>query len=38
MDEKYCTECGQSVDVDRFGQLIHDYQTRDAHTPVVDTT
>ena len=32
----YCTECGQSVSEDRFGQLIHEYQTRDAHAPVVD--
>lgn len=31
----YCTQCGQSVSPDRFGQLIHDYQTHDAHTPEV---
>jgi hypothetical protein len=31
----YCELCGQSVIEDFFGQLIHDYQTRDEHTPEV---
>lgn len=34
--EMYCTDCGQSVDRDRFGNLIHDYQDHDGHTPVVE--
>jgi hypothetical protein len=29
--DMYCTACGQSVSEDRFGNLIHEYQTRDAH-------
>jgi len=29
----YCTECGQAVSEDRFGQAIHDYQVHDMHTP-----
>lgn len=31
----YCDDCGQSVSVDRFGQLIHDYQDKDNHVPFV---
>jgi hypothetical protein len=31
-----CTECGQDVEEDRFGSLIHTYQTRDAHYPNVE--
>lgn len=34
----YCTECGQLVSEDRWGNPIHDYQTRDAHVPVVEET
>jgi hypothetical protein len=31
-----CTECGQDIEEDRFGNLIHTYQTWDAHTPIAD--
>lgn len=34
----YCTECGQLVSRNRFGYLIHDYQDKDWHTPVVEGT
>jgi hypothetical protein len=33
--DMYCTLCGQHVGEDFFGQLIHDYQDRDEHTPEV---
>lgn len=32
----YCEACGQSVQEDFWGELVHTYQTQDAHYPVVE--
>lgn len=31
----YCDDCGQLVSTGLFGELVHDYQTRDEHVPHV---
>lgn len=32
----YCSECGQLTREDQWGNLVHDYQVSDGHTPVVE--
>lgn len=32
----YCSECGQLTREDRWGNLVHDYQVKDAHEVVLD--
>lgn len=32
-----CAECGETLEVSRFGRLIHAYRERDSHEPVVDS-